>query len=351
MSMLDEAISAVEPLDRSGDDGFLAHLDALTKPPGSLGTLEHLALRLCRIAGTTRPPPPHKVVVVAAADHGVARRGVSAFPAEVTPQMVRNMLAGGAAISVLCRLIGAELIVADLGVADPLDGAEGLRRCKVRGGTDDLSMGPAMSVDEARAAITSGLALAAEATAAGWTLVGTGEMGIGNTTAAAALLATLLPCDPGLVTGRGTGIDDETLFHKTRLVRRALEINDDRLGTPLGALAALGGFEIAGLCGVMLGAAARRCPVVVDGFIATAAALAATRLCPALDGYLFFAHVSAESGHRVFFERTGRSALLDLGLRLGEGTGAALAFSLLEAAAAISREMATFEGASVSGAC
>jgi nicotinate-nucleotide--dimethylbenzimidazole phosphoribosyltransferase len=263
--------------------------------------------------------------------------------------MVRNMLAGGAAINVLARHGGAEVLVVDIGVADPLGNAPGLVRRKVKAGTNNLSRGPAMSEQEAFQAIQVGIELACAADEDGVTLLGTGEMGIGNTTPSSALYAALLPCPVVEVTGRGTGIDDRALRLKIEVIQRGLENNAPRLTDPLRTLAAVGGLEIAGICGLILGAASRRLPVVVDGFISSAGALVALRLSKQVADYLFFSHCSAEPGHRTFFDRLAIKPMLELNLRLGEGTGAALAMILIEASVKIYNEMATFGSAGVSG--
>ncbi len=348
MDRLTTLTDAVETLDGRLDEAIQAHLDDLTKPPGSLGALERLAARYCRIRGSAQAVLGGKTIVTFAGDHGVADEGVSAYPKAVTPQMVRNMLAGGAAINALAGHAGADLVVVDMGVDDPLDGAPGLRRRKIANGTCNIAKGPAMTVDQALLALEAGAELARQAVGGGATLLGTGEMGIANTTPASALMAALLPCPVEVVVGRGTGIDDERLAHKTRVVQQALDVNREDLGAPLETLAALGGFEIAGIAGLVLGAAAERVPVVVDGFISSAGALAAWRLCPAVGDYLYFSHLSEEAGHRVFYETLGVEPLLDLGLRLGEGTGAALAMTLIEASMRVYGEMATFSSAGVS---
>jgi nicotinate-nucleotide--dimethylbenzimidazole phosphoribosyltransferase len=348
MSLLDDTLATITSPDHGLEAAVQAHLDDLTKPPGSLCRLEEIAMRYCLATGTTEPRINKKAVFTFAGDHGVADAGVSAFPKEVTPQMVLNMLAGGAAINVLGRQAGAEVHVVDIGVADPLDAAgEALIRRKVRSGTDNIAEGPAMSVEEVRKALEVGVELARSAADDGVTLLGTGEMGIANTTPSSALFAALLPCDVQSITGRGTGIDDDRLKHKVEVIRKALDVNAGRLGTPLETLAALGGLEIAGICGLILGAAAARVPVVVDGFISSAAALVACKMKPEVADYLFFSHMSAEAGHRTFFEKFGTRPLLDLGLRLGEGTGAALAMMLVEASIKIYNEMATFSSAGV----
>jgi nicotinate-nucleotide--dimethylbenzimidazole phosphoribosyltransferase len=341
-------LDAITPVDPRLETKIRAHLDNLTKPPGSLGFLEDLATSYCLMTNTARPQLGKKLIVTFAGDHGVAAEGVSAFPSEVTPQMVYNMLSGGAAINVLTRHIGADLQVVDIGVADPLEGAAGLVRQKVKLGTDNISKGPAMSEEEAIQAIQVGVELALAAADDGVTLLGTGEMGIGNTTPSSALYAALIPCSVVEVTGRGTGIDDARLDNKIKIIERSLEVNAHLLSDPLRALAAVGGLEIAGICGLIIGAAGRRLPVVVDGFISSAAALVAVRISAAVADYLYFSHCSAEAGHRTFFEKLGIRPLLDLDMRLGEGTGAALAMSVIEGAVKIYIEMATFDSAGVS---
>jgi len=349
LEKLRSILDAITPVDRSLEAEIRAHLDNLTKPVGSLGFLEDLAATYCLITGTTAPRLGKKRVVTFAGDHSVAAEGVSAYPSEVTPQMVYNMLAGGAAINVLAKHVGADLQVVDIGVADPLDGAAKILRRKVKPGTDNMSRGPAMTKEEAIQAILVGVELAHAAADDGVTLLGTGEMGIANTTPSSALYATLIPCPVLEVTGRGTGIDDTSLQHKIEVIERSLEVNAAMLKNPLSILAAVGGLEIAGICGLILGAAVRSLPVVVDGFISSAAALVAMRLKESVIDYLFFSHCSAEAGHRTFFERLGIRPILDLDLRLGEGTGAALAMHIIEGAVKIYNQMATFDSAGVSG--
>jgi nicotinate-nucleotide--dimethylbenzimidazole phosphoribosyltransferase len=307
-------------------------LDAKTKPRGSLGRLEDIACSLASAHGRERPVVP--AIVVAAADHGVAREGVSAYPPEVTEQMLANFEHGGAAVCVLARAAGAELHVVDVGVGRP---------------TGNIAEGSAMTREEASALVERGRALADDLAASGVTVVGLGEMGIGNTTAASALCAALLPAPPGDVCGRGTGLDDDGVARKIAVVTRALAANPER-DDPLGVLAALGGFEIAFLVGLTLGAAANRLAVLVDGFITGAAVLVGTRIDPRARDVLIAAHLSPEPGHRLVLDALGLVPLLDLGLRLGEGSGAALALPLLRAARAIVDEMATFEAAGVTDA-
>jgi nicotinate-nucleotide--dimethylbenzimidazole phosphoribosyltransferase len=322
-----------------------SRLDRLTKPRGSLGRLEDLALRAALITGLETPRVAAPVIFTLAADHGVTAEGVSAYPQAVTAQMVENFCRGGAAVNVLARQAGARVVVADLGVASLLPAHPELVGCKIAPGTANFTRGAAMSRDQALAALAAGVSLV---DGAALDCVGTGEMGIGNSTAASALTAALTGADAAAVTGRGTGVDDAGWTVKVGVVRRALAVNRPDPADPLGVLAAVGGFEIAGLVGVILAGAARRVPVVLDGFIATAAALVAVRLQPDTREYLIAAHRSAEPGHRVLLEVLGLAPYLDLGMRLGEGTGAALGIALLRAALACAGEMATFKEAGVS---
>ena len=327
-------------------------LDAKTKPPGSLGRLEELACRLAAIRGRMPEGPLHPAIVVAAADHGVAARGVSAYPIEVTAQMLSNFAGGGAAICVLAREAGARLVVVDAGV---IGGAAvaGVRtevvdsvRC-----TEDLTVGPAMSRSTATGMIERGIALAEELAAEGVQILGLGEMGIANTTSASALTAVLLPAEPSLVCGPGTGIDDAGLARKVDAVRRGLAANGLPRpdAEPADVLSAVGGLEIAFLVGVTLGAAARRIPVMLDGFVSSVAALVAYGFREAAAASLVAATRSPEPGHALVLERLGLEPLLDLGLRLGEGTGAALALPLVRSSIAILTDMATFDAAGISG--
>jgi nicotinate-nucleotide--dimethylbenzimidazole phosphoribosyltransferase len=350
MGLVKDTIDAVGPLDHLAMEAARHRQATLTKPPGSLGRLEDLAIWLAGVTGNPVPGPlTRRVVFVLAADHGVTAQGVSAYPAEVTGQMVRNFAAGGAAINALAGALRARVVVADLGVAAHLADVPGLRRHPVAPGTLDMSLAPAMSCDQAEQAIETGIRLLTEEAASGLDVVCTGEMGIGNTTAAAALTAVFTGAAPYAVTGRGTGVDDARLRHKTAVVAQAIARNRPDPSDGLGVLAGVGGFEIGGLAGVILAAAARRIPVVLDGFIATSAALVAVALCPAAPAFLVAGHRSAEPGHTIALDQLGLLPLLDLRLRLGEGTGAMLALPLLDAALAAHAEMATFEGAGVSG--
>jgi nicotinate-nucleotide--dimethylbenzimidazole phosphoribosyltransferase len=321
--------------------------DQLTKPAGSLGRLEDVGVRLSGIAGVCPPPVPEPAVVcVFAGDHGVLAEGVSPWPQEVTAQMVANFCAGGAAVNVLAGHVGADVLVVDVGVAGDLPAHARLRSAKVAAGTANLAAGPAMSESEARAALDVGAQLAAELAAAGTRCLLTGDMGIGNTTPSAALIAALTGRAALEVTGRGTGIDDERWAKKIRVVEAAVS----RLGgsaDPLEILAAVGGLEIAALAGFVVGGAAARLPVLLDGVIAGAAALVAVALVPQCLGYLFAGHRSTEPGASAVLEHLGLEPLIDLDLRLGEGTGACLALPILQGAAKILRDMATFESAGV----
>ncbi len=326
-----------------------AHLDALTKPPGSLGRLEELGLQVGCVLGDPPPPLDSAVVFVFAADHGVAARGVSAYPAEVTAQMCANFSGGGAAINVLTQACGAEVRVVDVGVAGDVAGLAGIEHRKVRAGTRDLGAGPAMTAGEVADALAVGVEAAGAADA--W-IVGVGEMGIGNTTAAAAVTACLTGAAARGVVGRGTGVDDHGLARKRDVVERAVvrvARREDRRDDALEVLRHAGGLEIAAMAGAMIGAAARGALVLVDGFISSAAALVACRLCPALPPYLVASHRSTEPGHAVVLDALGLVPLLDLEMRLGEGTGCALAIPVVRSAGALLREMATFESAGISG--
>jgi len=317
-------------------------LDDLTKPRRSLGLLEELAARYAAIREEAAPQITGKAVFVFAGDHGVVDEGVSAYPREVTALMVNTFLAGGAGINVLARSAGADVRVVDIGMATPLPDAPGLIQRCVRRGTGNLLREPAMSREEAEQGIEVGVEMARTAREQGVSIVATGDMGIGNTTPSSALFAALLPAAPRDVTGRGTGLHDEGLDHKVRVIERALERASGELNDPVSALAALGGLEIAGICGLCLGGAAHRMAVMVDGFISSAGALIAMRINPAVADYLVFSHRSLEKGHRVFFEREGLRPVLDLDMRLGEGTGAAVAMQILEDGVRIYNEMSTF---------
>jgi nicotinate-nucleotide--dimethylbenzimidazole phosphoribosyltransferase len=335
-------LAAIRPVDAAAARATQQLLDGKTKPRRSLGRLEDLACQLAAIAGAA-PARVNAAVVVMAADHGVADERVSAFPAEVTVQMVANFVTGGAAINVLARQAGARLVVVDLGTRLP---SAGVLDRRMGPGTQNFTRGPAMTTELAVRALEAGIELAGGLADEGVNLVGLGEMGIGNTTSASALTAAFTGMPVEEVTGRGTGVDDEGWHRKVAAIKKGLAVNPAR--TPLEVLAALGGFEIAGLAGLALGLAARRGAVLLDGFIASTAALAAVKLAPALRGYLIASHRSVEVGHRAVLAALETSPLLDLDLRLGEGSGAALAIPLVEASLRVLHEMATFGSAGVS---
>lgn len=346
---LDDVLANIAPADGAAREAARRRQERLTKPPGSLGRLEELSLQVAAIQAAERPVVRGKAVVVAAGDHGVVAQGVTGYPQEVTAQMVLNFLAGGAGVSVMARQAGVRLLIVDAGVARPLPAHPDLRVVGVGRGTADMTQGPAMSREQAEACVLAGVALAREAAAAGADLIGTGDMGIGNTTPSSAITAALTGRSARETTGRGTGHSDDELSRKVEVVERALAANQPDPSDGLDVLAKVGGFEIGVLAGVALGGAAARRVVVLDGFISGAAALIAHRLCPAVGDYLVASHLSAEAGHRAALAHLELRPLLDLGMRLGEGTGAVLAMGLVEAAAACLREMATFDEAGVSG--
>lgn len=348
MERLSRTLELITDLDAEAMREARARQDNLTKPQGSLGVLEEISIRMAGIFGEPRPRPGRKVVIVMAADHGVTEEGVSLYPPEVTAQMVLNFLSGGAAINVLARHAGAAVRVVDIGVRSAVNG-EGLIARKVRPGTSNMTLGPAMSREEAVAALEAGMEVAEAEIESGVRFLATGDMGIGNTTAASAITACLSGLDPREVTGRGTGLDDRALEHKVETIRRALQINRPDPSDPLDVLSKVGGLEIAGIAGVMLAAAAARCPVLVDGFISGAGALIAAGLQPRAAQYMIASHLSVEKGHRVILDRLGLRPVIHADMRLGEGTGAALAFFIVDAALKILDEMATFEEAGVSG--
>lgn len=346
---LDALIDSVSDIDAAAAARTEALLDDKTKPRKSLGRLELLAQRLGAITGSAPPPRfRRRTIVVMAADHGITEEGVSAYPAEVTGQMVKNFIRGGAAVNVLASAAKAEVQVVDMGVrTPPKETSPTLFRRPLGPGTANFSQVPAMTPDRARAGILEGAAIADRLIQKGVELLALGDMGIGNTTCASALTAALTDTPPRAVTGRGTGIDGTTHRHKVRVVERALKRHRRAVGDPLATLAALGGFEVAGLAGAVLAAARHRVPVVLDGFITTTAALVAVRLCPRSRDYLIAAHRSSEPGHDVALRDLALEPLLDLDLRLGEGSGAALALPLIDAAVALTHDMATFTAAGV----
>lgn len=346
--MLEQTIAVIAPLDAGAVRAATERQDRLTKPRGSLGVLEDVSIQLAGLSGQCPAPLPEPAAVaIFAADHGVHAQGVTPWPQEVTAQMVANFLTGGAVINALAAQIGAEVVVVDVGVAATLDPAPGLLSCKVRRGTGDLTVEPAMTRDEARAAIEIGIALAGDLIAAGNRCLLTGDMGIANTTASAALIAVFTGAPAAEVTGRGTGIDDATLAHKVSVVEAALRRHAPDPADPLGALAAVGGLEHAALAGFLLGAAAGRTPVILDGVIAGAAALVAAALAPDSTAAMIAGHRSAEPGAGRALAQLGLRPLVDLDLRLGEGSGAALSLGLVQSAARVLRDVATFDSAGV----
>ena len=345
--LLDQTLSAVRPLDDAAMDAARARQGSLTKPPGSLGVLEEVSVRLAGIAGACPPPRPQRAAVaVFAADHGVVASGVTPWPQEVTTAMVENFRAGGAAVNVLAREAGADVVVVDIGVVSDVKEDEVVWARKVRPGTADLSAGPAMTRAEAVAAVGTGIRVADDLVRQGYDVLATGDMGIGNTTASACLIAHLTGRPAAEITGRGTGIDDAMLAHKTTIVTDAVA-RVPAGADPLDVLAEVGGLEHAGLAGLVLGAAARRVPVVLDGVIAGAAALVAQALAPASVDHCFAGHRSVEPGHAAALATLGLRPLVDLDLRLGEGSGAVLALPLVRSAAAVLRDMATFDSAGI----
>ena len=347
-TLVDQTIAAIGPLDAVAMAAAEARQGMLTKPPGSLGRLESLSVQLAGITGQPIPTITGKAVIVAAGDHGVAAEGVSAYPAEVTPQMVFNFLAGGAAINALARQAGADIVVIDAGVAVDLDPQPGLTIAKVAYGAGNIARGPAMSRQDAIRCLEIGIAAANERADAGANVIAGGDMGIGNTTPSAAITAVVTGADVVTVTGRGTGVDDAALAAKIETIQRALDTNQPDGNDGLDVLIKVGGLEIGVLAGVMLGASARNCAVIVDGFISGAAALIAWRLCPAAAARFIGGHCSVEPGHNVALQAMGLIPLLDMQMRLGEGTGAALAMHIVEAAVRCLAEMATFAEAGVS---
>lgn len=349
MNIVETTLAKITPVDSALLDDTQTRLDRKTKPLGALGRLEEFARRLVAISGQELPDLSKKVIFTFAGDHGITEEGVSLYPREVTTQMVFNFLQGGAGVNVLARHAGAEVRVVDVGVDHDFEGCPGLIHKKVARGTRNLAKGPAMTRNEMLAAMQVGIELAAQCKAEGVGLVGTGEMGIGNTSPSSAIIAAFGNLSVEQVTHRGTGIDDQAFTTKVAAIKKGLEINRPDPGDPLDVLQKVGGLEIAAIAGLVLGCAANRIPVVVDGFISTAGALIAAELHPNVRDYLFAAHESVEVGHRFMLERIGARPILDLDLRLGEGTGGALAMTLIEAGVKILAEMATFEQAGVIG--
>ncbi|KMP12329.1 nicotinate-nucleotide--dimethylbenzimidazole phosphoribosyltransferase [Candidatus Nitromaritima sp. SCGC AAA799-C22] len=346
---LKNLMESIEPVSGKELRRAQARLDSLTKPPGSLGRLEELARHYAAIKGTESPPLRGKSIFVFAADHGVTAEGVSAYPADVTRQMVGNFLSGGAAINVLSRNAGIEVVVVDMGVNDDIFPCPGLIDKKIAPGTRSMVRGPAMTRQQAEESIQAGVELARSAAGKEIDILGTGDMGIGNTTPASAIMSVCGKRSPEKTTGRGTGIDDQTFTKKIESIKQAIQVNRPDASDPIDILSKVGGFEIGGITGFILGGAACRTPVVIDGLISGAGAVLAMMFNPTVADYIFPSHQSKEPGHEVFFERLGRRPLFDLGMRLGEGTGAVLAIQLIEAGVKIYNEMASFKEAGVSG--
>jgi len=343
---LEETIKKIGSLDEDAMERARRRQSELTKPVGSLGVLEEISIKLAGIAGDPMPKIKEKLIITMAGDHGVVEADVSAYPSEVTSQMVNNFLAGGAAVNVLARHIGARIVVVDMGVAADIN-EPGLIVKKIGYGTRNMVKGAAMSREDAIKAIEAGITVFEEEYEKGIEIVGTGDMGIGNTTPSSAIIAAVVGCDPKLVTGRGTGIDDISLGKKINAIKKAIEINGP-FEDAIDLLSKLGGFEIAGITGVILSAASHRVPVVIDGFISGASAIVAGEIEPRSKNFIFASHKSVEIGHKVILDHLGLSPILNLNMRLGEGTGAALAMSIIEASSKILNEMKTFEEAGIS---
>ncbi len=347
---LDTILKEIRPLDSSAMAAAQSRQNSLTKPHGSLGRLEELSIQLAGIKGEATPKLEHKSIIIMAADHGVAAETVSLYPQEVTRQMVLNFLKGGAAINVLASQIGARVIVIDMGVKGGFQPLPGLLCKMIDFGTQNITQGPAMTRQQAVDAIEAGIQVVEAEMGKRVDIIGTGDMGIGNTTASSAILTAISSRQPKKITGRGTGIGDRQLAHKIKVIERALSVNKPNPKDPIDVLAKVGGFEIGGLVGVILAGSAYRIPVVIDGFISGAAALIATSLSPQAKNYLIAAHLSAEAGHELLLQFLGLKPLLNLNMRLGEGTGAVLGIFLAEAAVRTLNQMATFTEAGVSEA-
>jgi len=348
MKNLQDVLAKIEKLDGSLAAKTQKRLDNLTKPQGSLGKLEDLAKQIVEITQNENPNLKNKVIFTFAGDHGVTQEGVSAFPQEVTTQMVYNFVSGGAAINVLARHVGARVVVADLGIASNLNTTPGVIIKKVKLGTKNMTHTPAMTREEALTAIENGIIIFEQELKNGIDIIGTGEMGIGNTTPSSAIVSAITGEKVSLVTGTGTGISEEALSNKTKIIQKTLDRHKPNPQDAIDVLSKVGGFEIGGLVGVILAATANRIPVVLDGFISGAAALLAYTLEPKTKDYMIASHCSVEQGHKISLDFIGLSPILDLNFRLGEGTGAALSMTIIEASVKILKEMATFESAAVS---
>lgn len=347
MKKITQVIQAIKPIDQKLMKKAQARLDSLTKPQGSLGRLEKLAKRMVGITGSLNPAINNKGIIVMAGDHGIVKEGVSAFPQKVTAQMVYNFASGGAAINVLARHVGAKVTIVDMGVSADLGENPQIITKKIDYGTKNFAKGSAMSREQAIQSIQAGIEVVEER-GKKLDILGIGDMGIGNTTPSSAIIAAFSDCKVRNVTGRGTGIDDETFERKVRIIEKGLSVNQPDSCNPIDVLTKVGGFEIGGIAGCILAAATFRIPVVIDGFISTAGALIAAELAPLAKQYIIASHNSQEVGHKTMLKKMGLRPLFDLNLRLGEGTGAVLGISLVEASVKILTEMATFEGAGVS---
>ncbi|HAA75831.1 TPA: nicotinate-nucleotide--dimethylbenzimidazole phosphoribosyltransferase [Candidatus Latescibacteria bacterium] len=350
MGLLENTIEAIQPVDEAAGERARSRLEQLTMPHWAMGSVMDLAVDLARITGAVPPPTRNKHVIVCAGDHGVVSEGVSQYPSDVTPQMVVNFLEGGSGINAVSNVSGAKVTVVNAGVASDLsayDGRPGFLNTPVRTGTDNISVGPAMTLDQAVQAIELGIRAVNDLSDPH--IIATGDMGIGNTTPSAGIAAVLTGSDPASVTGKGTGIDDDRLAGKVRIVERAIEVNHPDDKDALDVLSKIGGLEIGAIAGVILGAARHRKPVIIDGFISGAGALIARSLSPLSLPYTIAGHVSEEPGHRIVLDHLNKRPLLDLGLRLGEGTGAALSIPIVETAARLLSDVSTFAEASVSG--
>ncbi len=348
MDKIKTIVTKISNLDEDMMKSTQERLDYLTKPRGSLGRLEELAKQIAGITGKKNPGLKNKVIFTLASDHGVTEEGVSAYPREVTAQMVYNFLSGGAGINVLAKHIGARVVIVDIGVAADLESHPKLMIKKINYGTKNMAVGPAMTKAEAIKSIETGIEIVEDEIPQGIDIIGTGDMGIANTTASSAIAAVFTQRKVEEVTGRGTGIDDSAWENKIMVIKKAIALNRPNPNDPIDVLSKIGGFEIGGLAGIILAASFRRIPVVIDGFISGAAALIAYKLEPKVKDYMIASHCSQEIGHRIILEHIGLKPLLDLNLRLGEGTGACLGINIIEAAIKILTQMATFESAKVS---
>ncbi len=348
MTKLEQTLQQIKPLDEEVMEKTQARLDDLTKPVGSLGMLENIAKQIAGITGSVVPELPKKAAILMAGDHGIVKEGVAPFPQEVTPQMVLNFVNGGAAMSVLARHENAKLYVVDIGVASDLPDVPNIIKRKVAYGTKNMAEGPAMTYEEATQAVEVGIDIAEMVIREGAGIIAIGEMGIGNTSPSSAIIATYSNLPVKNVVGRGTGVDDEKLKIKIAAIEKALTVNKPNPKNPLDVLSKVGGFEIAGLTGVILACAANRVPVIIDGFISGAAAVIVKEMSPLAVNYMLGSHLSEEPGHKIILDFLGIKPILMMNMRLGEGTGAALAMNVIDASLKILKEMATFSEAGVS---